>query len=103
MTKEEIVEKITDFLASGNKLMAVKWVIDNTGWGLKQSKDLVDEVEAVFIQEKLKTGLGATLEQQVRSLIDSRNLIEAIKLVKETLNIGLKEAKDIVDNMQHNR
>jgi ribosomal protein L7/L12 len=39
------------------------------------------------------------LESKVRALVRSRKLIEAIKLVREDANIGLKEAKDMVDNI----
>ena len=39
------------------------------------------------------------LKQQVRSLIAQHRQIEAIKLVREQTNLGLKEAKDIVDSL----
>ncbi|MBO9575853.1 MAG: ribosomal protein L7/L12 [Sphingobium sp.] len=39
----------------------------------------------------------AELEAQVRALLADGNKIDAIKLVRETTGLGLKEAKDFVE------
>jgi len=47
--------------------------------------------------------LPEELNQQVRGLIAQKKTIEAIKLVREKTGLGLKEAKDIVDNLAGQR
>jgi len=47
--------------------------------------------------------LPEELNQQVRSLIAQNKQIQAIKLVREHTNLGLKEAKDIVDSLAGRR
>jgi hypothetical protein len=47
--------------------------------------------------------LPEELNQRVRSLIAEKKQIEAIKLVRQQTNLGLKEAKDIVDNLAGRR
>jgi hypothetical protein len=52
-----------------------------------------------LIRQPLPT-LPEELISQVRSLIAQNKKIEAIKLVREQTNLGLKEAKDIVDGLK---
>jgi len=47
--------------------------------------------------------LPEELSQQVRSLLAQRKTIEAVKIVREKMNVGLKEAKDIVDSLAGQR
>ncbi len=50
-------------------------------------------------------GVGASsedsLERQVIELIRADRVIEAVKLYRERTGLGLKEAKDAVDNLRH--
>ena len=45
-------------------------------------------------------GISTNQEQQIRELIAKGNKIAAIKLYRETTNVGLKEAKDAVEAME---
>jgi large subunit ribosomal protein L7/L12 len=47
--------------------------------------------------------LPEELNSKVRHLIAENKQIEAIKLVREQTNVGLKEAKDIVDGLKERR
>ena len=45
-----------------------------------------------------KTGAGLPLSNGAISALHRGNKIEAIKIVREERNLGLKEAKDVVDD-----
>lgn len=95
------------------KLMIVKTVKETLGVGLKEAKDLVDSVPSVLVSGvdkcvamNLKLALcnhGAVVEIMKSKcynvvLKDSGpSKLAVVKIVKETLGIGLKEAKDLVD------
>ena len=43
------------------------------------------------------------LDPRVRALVDSGDKIEAIKLVRESTGLGLKESKELVEGMERAR
>lgn len=43
------------------------------------------------------TGLPPEVEFEVRSLVESRKKIQAIKIVRDHTGLGLKECKDLVE------
>jgi len=45
-------------------------------------------------------GLAPDIEAQVRELLRGDQVIMAVKIVRESTGLGLKEAKDIVDAMR---
>lgn len=45
------IKHIKVLIESGHKIDAIKYTRNNTGWGLKESKDYVD-----MIQEEMKNG-----------------------------------------------
>lgn len=94
----------------GHKINAVKYVREKTGWGLKESKDFVEALEAgtpppipsssiapppapVFTD---RVGAGVDWERIRQELAHGRK-IEAIKIYREQTGVGLKEAKDAVE------
>ena len=95
------------------KLMIVKTVKETLGVGLKEAKDLVDSAPSVLVSGvdkcvamNLKLALcnhGAVVEIMKSKcynvvLKDSGpSKLAVVKIVKETLGIGLKEAKNLVD------
>ena len=101
------VERLT---RAGQKINAIKLVREKTGWGLKESKDFVDALEAGKptppIQVKPATfpspvfsdshGSGPDWERIRQELAHGRK-IEAIKIYRAQTGVGLKEAKDAVE------
>ena len=53
--------------------------------------------EQAAAQRHLRAAMKPELLAEVRGLIGQNRRIEAIKLVREQLGIGLKEAKDLVE------
>jgi ribosomal protein L7/L12 len=49
---EELHQKIKELIRKRAKIQAVKLVADETRMGLKQAKDMVDEIEKKYFPEK---------------------------------------------------
>ncbi|WP_245833015.1 ribosomal protein L7/L12 [Oceanobacillus timonensis] len=94
-TPKEILPEIQQRLQSGeDKIKLIKYARVETGLGLKDAKDLVEgnfewnpstsnEELLQNVQEMLQSGIGE---------------VKATKYVREQTGLGLKEAKDYVDN-----
>ena len=100
--------------AGVNKLQVVKTIKEQTGYGLKESKDIVDAAPTFIkrnvdkvIAERIKKELeefGAIVELNDNSatfdvVLKSAgiNKLQVVKTIKEQTGYGLKESKDIVD------
>ena len=82
----------------GNLIGAIKIAHAESGMGLKEAKELVDNYVAgnpVYVQSA--TAANSSLSTAVISAAESGNLIEAIKLLRAETGLGLKESKDAVD------
>jgi len=83
-------------LQAGHKLEAIKRYREATGAGLAAAKEAVEALER-------GTPLGeeepadASLDMQIAALLRQGKKIQAIKLYRERMGVGLKEAKDAVE------
>lgn len=110
-------DSILDELAKGNKIVAIKIFREMSSAGLKEAKEAVEEVEPLLrygreealirLNEKLADFPFATAEsisaidiQMVADELEKGKKINAIKLYREMTGVGLKEAKDFVDQLQ---
>ena len=87
-------------LANGNKVEAIKIVREITGLGLKEAKDLVDNYnpdQPPFEQVRTVTG-ELQLPSEALNELYAGNKIGAIKYTREHNRIGLKDAKDFVED-----
>jgi ribosomal protein L7/L12 len=94
--------RLTELVAQGNKMQAIKDLRVATGLGLKEAKDAVDAVAAGHdISAVLLPcpDVPATTEERARKLIAQGRRIQAIKLIREETGLGLKEAKDVADGL----
>jgi ribosomal protein L7/L12 len=106
-------------IRADRKINAIKIYREATNLGLKEAKDIVDEIE-----RNIKLGLPADFPEsspssfgdsslsvsdlmsdgdwraQVEAEIRANRKINAIKLYRESTNVGLKEAKDAVEEME---
>lgn len=96
----EILPMIQEKLQSGEgKIQVIKYVRQETGLGIKEAKEFVENGESPKgsinyaetellpkVQEMLHSGMGE---------------IKVIKYVREETGLGLKEAKDFVDNAKN--
>lgn len=97
--------EVIRLLEQRKKIQAVKVVRDHTRLGLKEAKDVVEEVERTgrLTLPPLPTTASRLDEGDVldraRELKRDGKAIEAIKLIRQHSKLGLKEAKDLYDTL----
>lgn len=96
--------EIAALLAQGRMIHAVKLTRERLHLGLKEAKDYVDEVERTGRGQVLGTPQKAmpdvSLDGEISALVAQGQTLQAIKLARERMRMGLKEAKDYVDDVQ---
>lgn len=105
------LQEIRLLLQQNRKVEAVKYVKDHSNLGLKESKDFVDQFEnqAQFFSSEYAHQDTDDLStprpiqhHEILSLIHQGRKIEAIKLVMDQSHLGLKDAKDFVEELAEN-
>jgi ribosomal protein L7/L12 len=97
--------EVIRLLEQQKKIQAIKVVRQHTRLGLKEAKDLVEEVERTGrLRLPHLPATQYTLENdellgQARVLKRDGKAILAIKLIREHTGLGLKEAKDVYDRL----
>ncbi len=94
--------QLLELCRQDKKLAAVKLYMEKTGFGLKVSKDYVDELyesDEAGSAGSTKFIADTTLDNQLMEYCLQNRKLEAIKLYKETTGKGLKESKDYVDEL----
>ena len=104
MTHDSFEEELRELLAAGNKMQAIKRYREETGSGLAEAKEAVEtlasggEVADESWSAKVPVD-DPELIDEVKELIGQGNPLLAIKLVRERTGSGLKESKEIVDQI----
>lgn len=95
---EEILE-----IAKTNKIQAIKECRAMYGFGLKDAKDVVEKMlrenSAEFLTSSDSEESDEKKIDEIKSLLKSGNKIEAIKQYRALYGVGLKDAKEAVENM----
>ena len=104
----DLMARIEQELRAGRKIEAIKLYREFTGQGLKEAKEAVEAIERgqkpAFSANHPSSAsqpagdLMAQIEQELRA----GRKINAVKLYREAHNVGLKEAKDEVDEIERN-
>ncbi len=106
----EVTDQITRLIQDGRKIEAIKVLRDHTALGLKEAKDAVERWDLsaavpaardIALQNSVDGGASELLPHvraEIDSLIAAGNPIKAIKILREHTGLGLKEAKDVIDN-----
>src|SRR5262249_42665654 len=96
---DHLVARVRSLMEAGQKIEAIKLFRERTGASLKESKDAV---EAIQRGQAFPAGsLGdRAFEDEVATLLEQGQKIEAIKRYRERTGVGLKEAKDAVEAIQ---
>ncbi len=103
--------EVMHLLQAGNKIEAIKIFRETFGVGLKEAKDAVEAIEAGQTWETMPSSLASTEAEsasplppskmaQITQLLHDGHKIEAIRLYRQTFNVGLKEAKDAVEAIE---
>ena len=104
MTREA-QQKVEKFLQNGEKVRAIKYIKDTYGFSLEQSRILVEAIEGHATTETASRNAGtdtlsASATARVSELLRAGKKIEAIRYVKDSLNVRLKQAKTLVEEVE---
>ena len=114
----EAIQHVRNLAKQGKEIEAIKVYRQYTGASLRDAKDFVEGMGAAspadsyrrldgkinLILQRLEIPFVPSqdngLYAEIRSLLWAGQKIEAIKRYRESLNVGLKEAKDAVDAIE---
>lgn len=103
----EAKKEVERLVRQGQKLQAIKYLMDTFGTTLAESKVLAEAVEREIAAEAGESlsntlqgsALQGNLKGEVIQLLQAGKKLDAIKLVKQTNNTGLKEALKLVEEL----
>lgn len=89
----------------GSKLKAVKWVKEQTDWGLKESKSYVDDLQdqSIVPEDTLDAIPSLDMDEVKSHVLVSLGLnkkLYAVKWVRDQTDWSFKESKTYVDDLQ---
>jgi ribosomal protein L7/L12 len=89
-------------LAEGRKMEAIKRYREATGAELAAAKEAVEALERGEPQTSRESG-DSSLESEIAALLEGGKKIKAVKIYRERMGTGLKEAKDAVEAIAADR
>jgi ribosomal protein L7/L12 len=106
--------EVEALLMQGKKIEAIKLYREQTGLGLREAKDMIDQIEntlrtqgpssygAQHTGPETEIALSAVESPgaEVRHYVRQGKKIEAIKLYREQTGLGLREAKEAIDQLE---
>jgi ribosomal protein L7/L12 len=97
--------QISEFIDANQLIYAIKLYREITGVGLAKAKSAVEAMARgenmnIPARASIPQSNNPLLENRIKELLVKRNKIEAIKIYREAHRVGLKEAKDIIDQME---
>ena len=96
----QLPEDVRAALARGETIEALKRLRAATGLGLQEAKYLLDRYQQQPARELAERAVKTAIPASVRNALAAGNKIEAIRLFREHAGVGLKEAKDAVDELE---
>lgn len=98
------IQEIARLARDGEKIEAIKLYREVFDVGLKEAKDAVEQIEAgqpvTILQTQLTPVEADQLAAELRQLISQGDKIEAIKRYRQTYQVGLKQAKEAVEDLE---
>jgi transposase-like protein len=92
---EKVISEATDLVKEGNVSDAVRLIKINTSLSLEECKNLMNENGF----KDLRPNYPSEKVLRRAKVLVKNNKIDALRLIKENTNLGLKESKDIVDDL----
>lgn len=104
MTQDSFEEELRELLAAGNKMQAIKRYREENDSGLAEAKEAVEVLAAGGNVADSSSSTKVTVDDpelidEVKDLIGQGNPLLAVKLVRERTGRGLKESKELVDQI----
>lgn len=94
----ELMVRIRGLLVSDQKIEAIRALREATGIGLAEATQFI-EAEATRLASRIEGSADAQFDQELLTLMQAGQKIEAIKQYRARTNAGLKEAKDHVEGL----
>lgn len=97
-----VMQEIMEMVQQGRKIEAIKRFREAYGVGLKEAKDVVDGMErqeTVWAGETFASGEQTAVTAEVLALVQQGRKIDAIRHYREAHGVGLKEAKEAVEQL----
>lgn len=97
---DEVLDRIRRLTADGKKIQAIKELRDHVDLPLKDAKNFVETLDLTDLPPRRPvTEVPEEALARVYQLKAAGKTIQAIKLVREQTQWGLKDAKDYVDGL----
>ena len=93
--KEVNLISVHHLLAENRKIEAIKIIMDQAHIGLAEAKTFVENL----VETKVPSTADDDILQAIKNLLKDNRKIEAVKLAKFSTGLGLKESKDLVENI----
>lgn len=110
LTGVELGAQVSDLLIAGKKIEAIKRYRAATGASLSEAKEAVEGIErnepyrgyypSTPAALAALDASGTDLDAQVYSLLQAGKKLDAIKVYRAATNTGLKDAKDVIDQIE---
>ncbi len=95
----DLEERIRALLDQRQKIAAVKLYREQTGSSLLEAKNAVEAIEAGSTLPRAEMPAEGDWQRDVLRLLVDRKKIAAIKLYRQQMGVGLKEAKEAVEEL----
>ena len=96
---DSLPEHIAELIRNGRKIEAIQLLREETGIDLQTAKEAVDRLDADPAVYPLPAFNGEVISDDVLLLAWERQLIPSIKLLRLQSGLGLKEAKEMVEQL----
>lgn len=96
---ENAGRNITELLAQGRKIEAIKLYRELHGCGLKEAKEAIENFSEPAARPAAPRPVAAADDADIKQLLDEGNKIAAIKLYRERYQVSLKTAKEAVEKI----
>lgn len=96
---DSLPEHIAELIRNGRKIEAIQLLREETGIDLQTAKEAVDWLDAEPAFDPLPAFNVEDISDDVLLLAWERQLIPAIKLLRQQSGLGLKEAKEMVEQL----
>lgn len=95
---DQLPANVRAALERGSAIEAIRLLRESQGVGLKEAKEMIDRHQSGVTVSISASAQQAALPPEVIAALQQGQKIEAIRLLRESTGLGLKDAKDAVES-----